>query len=286
MKLYRICLAVAAAVVSLSAHAITYTAQDSIRVTSLLQAARQKKLSRQQDCVRFFTRQFYGIPYVAKTLEVNPKEELVVNLRQLDCTTYVENIVALTLCAKNRKYSFADFCRYLQLIRYEKNVPLSYPVRLHYFTRWIDSNVEAGICKEINSPTPPFSAVQHVNVDYMTKHANLYPMLKDNKKNIAQIGKMEKKVSGHSYRYIPKRAISNTKLLRNTIHDGDIIVILTNKKGLDTQHLGFASWHKDGLHLINASMIHHKVVDEPKLLRKYLNERKSMTGIRIIRLLD
>jgi len=67
------------------------------------------------------------------------------------------------------------------------------------------------------------------------------------------------------------------------VHDGDIISILTNIKGLDTQHIGFAVWHKDGLHLMNASMIRKKVVDEPMTLADYLKKHPSHLGVRIIR---
>ena len=45
-----------------------------------------------------FARLFIGRPYVAHTLEVADPERLVVNTRQLDCTTLVENVTALTLC--------------------------------------------------------------------------------------------------------------------------------------------------------------------------------------------
>ncbi len=34
---------------------------------------------------------FVGTPYVAKTLDVGINENLVVNLHELDCTTFVEN---------------------------------------------------------------------------------------------------------------------------------------------------------------------------------------------------
>ena len=51
-------------------------------------------------------RELRGIPYVAKTLEVNKQEKLVVNLSQLDCTTYVENVLAIYLCIKNGKKVF------------------------------------------------------------------------------------------------------------------------------------------------------------------------------------
>ena len=53
------------------------------------------------DLIIAIARQLRGIPYVAKTLEVNKQEKLVINLSQLDCTTYVENVLAIYLCIKN-----------------------------------------------------------------------------------------------------------------------------------------------------------------------------------------
>lgn len=272
------------AVVVSFVHAVQYTKNDSINVVRLLKEARAKRLTTKQEYVHFFIRQFFGVPYVASTLEVNKKEQLIVNLRQLDCTTYVENVVALTLCAFNGKSSFADFCRYLQLIRYRKGCAVSYQARLHYFTDWINDNSSAGICTNIKAPNPPFTSVQKIFVNFMTTHADKYPMLRGNVRWISEISKVEQSLNGKTYRYIPKTGINNSKLLRQTIHNGDIIVILTNKKGLDTQHLGFAQWRKDGLHLVNASSIHKKVVEEPMLLYTYLQKHKSMTGIRIVRL--
>ena len=70
---------------------------------------------------------------------------------------------------------------------------------------------------------------------------------------------------------------------RNAIHDGDIIAIITNKKGLDTTHIGIASWHKDGLHLLNASSIHKKVIDEPMTLYTYMHKHPVQIGIRVCR---
>ncbi len=102
---------------------------------------------------------------------------------------------------------------------------------------------------------------------------------------IGEIRKMEDSISGHTYRYIPKTALDNSALLRSTIHNGDIIVILTSKRGLDTSHLGIAVWHGDGLHLLNASAIRHRVVEEPKLFRTYMMEHPTFTGIRVVRAL-
>ncbi len=42
---------------------------------------------------------FLGTPYVVGTLETKRGEHLVVNLREFDCVTFVENVVALAwLC--------------------------------------------------------------------------------------------------------------------------------------------------------------------------------------------
>ena len=72
--------------------------------------------------------------------------------------------------------------------------------------------------------------------------------------------------------------------MRQAIHDGDIIAITCSKPGLDIAHLGFAVWKNNGLHLLNASQLHKKVVLEPMTLKTYLSKHPSHTGIRIIRI--
>ena len=231
----------------------------------------------------YIARDFRGIPYVAKTLEINQKESLVVNLRQMDCTTYVENVLAVYECVKNNKTTFADYKNYLRLIRYVGG-KVSYPTRQHYFTEWIEENTKEGFVSEVKGQNPPFSAKQTLAIDFMSTHIDLYPMLKNNAEMRKPIADMERRLSGKTYRYIPKSKIKNTRLLRSTIHNGDIIAIITKKKGLDTSHIGIAVWHKDGLHLLNASQIHKKVVEEPMTLYQYMQKHPSQLGIRIVRI--
>lgn len=268
------------ACMTLSAQNIQYTKVDSIIVMKLLQDA--LKLDKDKNLIIHFSHQLLDIPYVAKTLEVNKSEQLIINLRQLDCTTYVENVMALTLCASNGKTSFDDFCKYLRLIRYQKG-NVSYPTRLHYFTEWIEDNTQLGFVKEIQQPDSVFTKVQTLAINFMSTHSNLYPMLADNPLMIKDIEVSEEKLTGRQYRYIPKEEISNTDAMRNAIHDGDIIAITTKKKGLDTSHIGFAIWHLDGVHLLNASQIHKKVVEEPMTLYDYMQKHPTQEGIRIVR---
>lgn len=268
--------------ITANAYETDYQKSDSMLVMKLLNNARKQPAN--TNYIIYFAKQLKGIPYVAYTLEVNKKEKLVINLRQLDCTTYVENVTALTMCIKEKKYTFRNFCDNIRKIRYRKGAEPHYTLRLHYFTDWIEDNTAKGICREIQSPNPPFTKRQEISVYYMSQNPSKYKMLKDNPQYISIIKKSEININKKSYKFIPKSEVKNTTLLRNTIHDGDIIATTTSLKGLDIQHLGFAIWHKDGLHMLNASSLHHKVVEEPMTLYKYLQKQKSMTGIRIIRL--
>lgn len=277
----------------------TGTKDDSVFVVRLLDGARTGKP--QGSLALYFARKFIGRPYVAHTLEVADDHTVVVNTRQLDCTTLVENVTALTLCAQAGDYSFDAFVKMLRLLRYRDGHMDGYTSRLHYFTDWIENNshgVQAsslrtkkgsgnqGVCapsvSEKQSPNPPFSAVQTVKVGYMSAHPKAYKALREHPEYVEEIARSEKLLNGKRFRYIPKARVRNTKAMRSAVKDGDIIAITCSKPGLDIAHLGFAVWHKDGLHLLNASMIHHKVVDEQKTLYQYLKEHKSHIGIRII----
>lgn len=278
--IFFLCLAVLP--MTVSAAGADYQRADSLRVMELFQKAKSVKAKGMAAYMVFFARQLKGVPYVGKTLEKNREERLVVNLRQLDCTTYVETVLALSRCMAQCNPTFANYCANLRLVRY-KDGKVAYTARQHYFTYWIQQNVRKGIVADIQSPNPPYSAVQTVKADYMTTHLAQYPMLKDKPAWVRQIAAMEKSITGLRVRYIPKSAVDNGRLMRQTVRDGDIIAIITSKAGLEIAHLGIAVWHADGLHLLNASSIHHRVVEEPMLLRTYLYKQKSRLGIRTVR---
>ena len=257
---------------------VTFLRADSVKICKVLCQADAKATT------LWIARQFMGVPYVAHTLEVNDREQLVVNTRQLDCTTLVETVTALKLCIAKDKRTWNDYLTVLRSLRYRQGKLDGYPSRLHYFTDWIVDKQLMGFVDEVQNPNPPFSAVQKIAVSYMSEHPQAYQALKSHPEFVPVIRQQEKALTGKTYRFIPKTAVRNTKLLRQTIKDGDIIAITCNKKGLDIAHLGFAVWRKDGLHLLNASLLHKKVVEEPMTLYRYLQKHPTFTGIRIIRI--
>ena len=101
---------------------------------------------------------------------------------------------------------------------------------IHYFTEWITANTAKGIVKEIQAPNPPFKAVQTVKVDYMSTHPNSYKALREHPEYLSDIRRMEQKVSGGKFRYIPKGLVSNSALPKKAVRDGDIIAITCTRK--------------------------------------------------------
>ena len=255
---------------------------DSIKICTLLKNASQQPAD--TNLPLFFARGFIGKPYVAHTLEVGDKERLVVNTRELDCTTLVETVTALAKCAYQKKYTYAAYRAALQAMRYRNGKIDNYTSRIHYFTEWITENSKTGLVTEIQQPNPPFTSVQTVKVNYMSQHPQSYKALKAHPEYVPEIRRMEQRVSGQQFRYIPKSRVGRSAELRQAVRDGDIIAITCKKAGLDIAHLGLAVWKNGNLHLLNASQIHKKVVEEPMTLWQYLRQHPSHTGIRIIRI--
>ena len=274
-------------VLSMGLSAQTYTRADSLKVERLLaEAALRGDVT---NWTLYFAEKFIGTPYVASTLEVNKEEKLVVNLRQLDCTTLVENVVALTLTVREPAPSFAAFCRNLEKIRYRGGVRDGYASRNHYFSEWIASNEKLGVVEEIRGKKDegyrPFVAVQRLELDYMSTHPSAYPMLEGNAGELRRIRTNEQAFDGQAVRYVPVSWLGKGQEELGDIHDGDILAIVTRKKGLDTSHLGFAVWKEGRLHLLNASSIHKKVVLEPMTLRQYMQKHPSQLGVRVVRVI-
>lgn len=255
---------------------------DSVRVEKWLREASAKPSD--TNWMVYFGRQLRGIPYVAHTLEKRGEESLVINTREMDCTTLVENCTALTLCMKNHEQSFGAYKKYLQMIRYRGGRIDGYASRLHYFTQWIEDNTLKGIVKEVQMKEVPFTATQTIDIHYMSRNPEKYDALKRNSTLVESIRDYEQEVNGNEYRYIPRNQLGDSKALRRAVKDGDILAIVTKIGGLDTSHIGIAVWHKDGLHLLNASSIHHKVVEEPMTLKTYMKKHPKQLGVRVVRI--
>ena len=263
---------------------IEYTKADSTKIVGLLANAVKERGNESR--MLYFGKKFLGVPYVGHTLENGDHEHLIVNTRELDCTTFVETVLSLALCDKENKRTFSDYCRNLTKIRYRGGKLTDYTSRLHYFTWWGEDNESLGIVKSISRPGAPYTAVQTINVHYMTSHPDYYKQLKLHPEFISVIGKQERESNGNQYRYIPKSLLNGSRTDLADIHDGDIISILTSKDGLDTSHIGIAFWQGGKLHLMHASSLQKKVVMDQNTFYDYSQGQKSHIGIRVYRAIE
>jgi hypothetical protein len=220
-------------------------------------------------------------PYVEATLDVNEEEELVVNLHELDCTTFVESCFALSRAAQ---YDFPDyeyFTRELRKIRYRNGIIEGYTSRLHYTSDWIFDNRGKDIIEDISYALG--GKRLKVNVHYMSSHADAYPALKKNPEDVKIMAGIEKRINlRNNYYYIPRNEI-NEKALQ--IKSGDIICFVTSTTGLDISHLGIAYWNKKELTFIHASSKAKKVIINPESISDYCFKSASNKGIIILRTL-
>jgi hypothetical protein len=220
---------------------------------------------------------FLGTPYVAGTLETKRAEHLVVNLREHDCATFAENVVALVWYIKSREKSFEAFQRLLRKIRYRQGRLQGYSSRLHYFSDWIHDNQKKGIVRDVTAEIG--GRPLRKAMTFMTTHPNLYPPLK-NGANLQRMKSVERTISRRSLFFIPKKAL---RRLEDRIRDGDLIAITTNREGLDVQHVGLAERVKNRIHLLHASSIEGKVVLSKETLYRYLMQSKARSGIMVAR---
>ena len=221
---------------------------------------------------------FMGTPYVAKTLEIGKTETLVVNLQGLDCTTYVENVLAFALTLKNGTSSFDEFTKTLEIIRYKDGQLDGYASRLHYFSEWIANNEKKGLLKDITSEIGGKEITKPIN--FMSTHRDLYPFLSDDE-NFEKVKASENYLNNQLICILAQDEIAANEHL---IQTGDIIALTTSINGLDITHTGIATREKDGrIHLLHASTGSMKVEVSKKPLAEYLKGIKKNTGIMVAR---
>lgn len=103
---------------------------------------------------------------------------LTVNLDELDCTTFIENVVALALTVENHRCSWMDFINTLEAIRYRNGEANGYASRLHYISDWVITNSHRGYIRDVTDRIPN-SDVEIKTLDYMSSHRNSYPAMAD-----------------------------------------------------------------------------------------------------------
>ena len=220
--------------------------------------------------IEYFSERSLGTPYVLSSLGEGSfgqyDKDPIVDLSRVDCMTFCEQILALSI-----SYNYDEFIYTLQKIRYHSET-VSIKNRNHFFIAdWLPSNnwliedvtrdVGGELCRQ------------------MTKTVNRYQLLlsfgcKDSinvlkEQTLTQL-------------FIPKEYLFE---ISSNLKNGDIVCIISKKRGIFASHLGFIIKTKDsGLFFRNASKFVRKVIDEPYHRLAYrLMRQKYAAGISVFR---
>lgn len=231
-----------------------------------------------------------GTPYVASTLEPaelpadidKSVEPLVVRLDGVDCTTFVEYVTAARL-ARVSVISAEDsiFTAALQALRYRQGKRGNYATRKHYFSEWISDAEAMGLLEDVTSQLPAAQPLQK-KIDFMSQHPAFYPQLSQCEMLLEEIRKVEQHLSEQKLSFIPKQKIS---AVCSQLEHGDIVAFLTNKEGLDIQHVGFVWKPTPNVEprLMHASSTQKQVCIDQRSIAQYARDQKTCTGIRVVR---
>jgi hypothetical protein len=259
---------------------VDFSPEDRIIFDQLVQQAEVEEPGDIGDKIVDVGRELLNTPYVAGTLEGHTPEILIVNLRGLDCTTYVENVLVVSGMAKEGQKDWDTYLRRLERLRYRDGIRDGYPSRLHYFTDWIRNNAKKGLVEDITQSLGGLPLEKRI--DFMGTHPDLYPAL-SSVEDLGTIQKVEEEISDQVIYVLPRKNVSKVE---NQIRNGDIIALATSIEGLDVTHTGFAFRKDNGrIHLLHASTRGSVEISEAPLA-EYLQGVKRNTGIIVVRPLE
>lgn len=221
---------------------------------------------------------FLNTPYVGKTLDKTKEEKLVINLHQLDCTTFAENCLALARTIKSEKPGIPAFYSELESIRYRGGKMDGYASRLHYFSEWIMDNESRNHVKSMAASMG--GAILPLSLNIMSTHPEDYPQLINDASATTQIKAIEDKISAQKFYYIPT---VNFGRIEGLVNDGDIVTLTTAIPGIDVSHVGILLKKEDRVYLLHASSSAQKVVISTEPFAQYLTKSKKTTGVMIAR---
>jgi hypothetical protein len=232
---------------------------------------------------------FVGGPYLPQTLDPPGPERLVINLRALDCVTFVENVLALAHFVREAPRDILDrpeqamraYQAMIERIRYRDGKLAGYPSRLHYFSEWYRDNETKGLVDNVTDDLG--GVVDGEPISFMTGHRDAYWQLTVSNEAYAEIGRIEARLNQTPRYYVPEDRVA---AIMDRLEDGDILAMASNLAGLDVAHTGIAVRTADGVHLLNAPLVGRSVEISEKTIPDRLAGIRSQDGLMVGRPLE
>jgi hypothetical protein len=194
------------------------------------------------ELIELLSRQFLGTPYGADMLvgSATQPEQLVIDLRRVDCFTYLDYVEALSRSTDRDK-----FVANLIQTRYTDG-RVDFTQRKHFFTDWSNTSPTAATEITASLTLAAVSVPQHLNAKA------------DGGTYLPGIPVVDRAIT-----YIPSAAVDDNVI--GQLRTGDYIGAYADQPGLDVTHVGIFVSTPTGPVFRNASSLaaNNKVVDSP-----------------------
>ena len=255
-------------------------ATDTIRINEILIETAAKNFKEPGERNAYIAKKFIDTPYVGGTLEGSP-ELVTVNLDELDCTTFVDVVLAMSYTLGEGRTSWRDFVYNLERMRYRGGEVNGYASRLHYICDWFVDNIHRG---NIEDATRLFPRPNYIvrTIDFMSSNRDKYPALADSTE-FERIKNVEIGYKSHRFPYIKTTDLAN-KDTKAAFRDGDVVALVTSAKNLDVTHMGIIVKIEGEPYLLHASSSNGKVEITQRPLAEFMKRNRSLMGVRVLRL--
>ena len=231
---------------------------------------------------------FLGTPYAPQTLDPRGEEELVVELEELDCVTFVETVLALAGVIHGLEFDSYSrmsneeireaYAKKLEALRYRAGHLNGYVSRLHYFSDWVKDNAALGLVDEVFTAYPAILDKEPVN--FMTTHPEAYWQLKEDEELLVEIKKTEIALSESERFYVPQQSLFQ---IEPELRPGDIVAATSSVEGLDVAHTGLAIRKDERIHLLHAPLVGGVVQISEQPLTERILDKTAQDGVIIAR---
>ncbi|WP_280215681.1 DUF1460 domain-containing protein [Nocardia cyriacigeorgica] len=227
------------------------------RIDELLAVRAGAATQSKGELIELLSRQFLGTPYGANMLigSASEPEQLVVDVRRVDCFTYLDYVEALS-----RSSTRDEFVAHLIETRYTGG-RVEFTRRKHFFTDW--AHTERTAATDITATLTPAAVTTAKHLNAKADGTTYLPGLP---------------VIDRPITHIPSSAVDQAVIAG--LRTGDYIGAYADQPGLDVTHVGIFVSTPNGPVFRNASSLpaDNKVVDTP-----FLDYVRTTPGILVLR---
>lgn len=159
-----------------------------------------------------------------------------------------------------------------------------FPSIMYHSSDWIGDNMARGNITEL---TENYNGVvaRTKSLDEMTRYRKNFAALADSA-TFESVRMTEMGFRTHRVPSLKKETIKKKELVED-LQDGDILILVPNRDGIDIYDMGFVKFENGAPHFIHLNPHTHKIVKEEEDLARYMAlMTKYFQGYRILRLKD